>query len=607
MTQVMAVGICLLFMVCAAGLFVCSYRAGGAVCFSKGEVAVFAGAAAAGFALCAWLLLQNQFVYHWDYGGYWVASYEGMQWLFTNPTAMLQDVYRSILQSDYNLILPVLVSLPLRLFGYSFVQYALINYICFLVPVWFVMLAILKKLVKKLDLLRGREGMLPGCIAMLQLVTFSGLYIPMLKGYIDVACLLPASLAVWLFIDFDLTKFNGQTVKRDVLLSLNLLLPFLFRRYFAYFIVGYMVGWCCCAVYRIAVSAEKKRQAALAALGNLAVIGGVALAIMMLFFRPLLLHVLTNNYAQQYAGYDTDLYTKLSLVVERIGLWFLLLGGVAIVLSLATRRLRGITGLCAVSVAVEVPLFFRVQQMDVHHVYIITLQVFLLAALAIYQLYAVLRRGAGRIVVAALLLGSSFSFLYTFFPACRPILQAGEVLWTNAYDPLRRNDLEQLHDLADYLNSITADTDRTVYTLASGRVLNASTLRSLNLPDSQPAVNNLLQTADVDLRDGFPTDFLQTSVVVTTDPIQLHLAQGTQEVVRYLAEQVMDSTSLIGRHFEKQECTFTLDDDVKVYVYVKQSEFEAEDLNGLIEYYAACYPDQQTLFADRIAAYRDAM
>ena len=152
MTQVKAVGICLLFMVCAAGLFVCSYRAGGAVCFSKGEVAVFAGAAAAGFALCAWLLLQNQFVYHWDYGGYWVASYEGMQWLFTNPTAMLQDVYRSILQSDYNLILPVLVSLPLRLFGYSFVQYVLINYICFLVPVWFVMLAILKKLVKKLDL-----------------------------------------------------------------------------------------------------------------------------------------------------------------------------------------------------------------------------------------------------------------------------------------------------------------------------------------------------------------------------------------------------------------------------------------------------------------------
>ena len=125
--------------------------------------------------------------------------------------------------------------------------------------------------------------------------------------------------------------------------------------------------------------------------------------------------------------------------------------------------------------------------------------------------------------------------------------------------------------------------------MASGRVLNASTLRSLNLPDSQPAVNNLLQTADVDLRDGFPTDFLQASVVVTTDPIQLHLAQGTQEVVRYLAEQVMDSTSLIGRHFEKQECTFTLDDDVKVYVYVKQSEFEAEDLNGLIEYYAACF------------------
>lgn len=97
-----------------------------------------------------------------------------------------------------------------------------------------------------------------------------------------------------------------------------------------------------------------------------------------------------------------------------------------------------------------------------------------------------------------------------------------------------------------------------MYVAASGTVLNADILRSADKPVSFEAVHNLRKTSDVDLRDGFPNGFLDSEIVVTTKPVQLHLAEGTQETVRFLAEEVMNSSSPVGRHFTL-ESEYSLD------------------------------------------------
>ena len=85
-----------------------------------------------GFLLCLYLVSQNNFVYYWDYGGYWTKSYTTMGNLFRHPLGTVKAVYLST-SEDYNDILPLLISVPLKLFGYTFTKYIALTYLMFLV------------------------------------------------------------------------------------------------------------------------------------------------------------------------------------------------------------------------------------------------------------------------------------------------------------------------------------------------------------------------------------------------------------------------------------------------------------------------------------------
>ena len=50
----------------------------------------------------------------------------------------------------------------------------------------------------------------------------------------------------------------------------------------------------------------------------------------------------------------------------------------------------------------------------------------------------------------------------------------------------------------------------------------------------------------------------------------------------------------------KLEKTFTLDDNVKAYIYQKKSDFEEADLQYLADYYSKLYPGEDDMFANVI-------
>lgn len=549
-----------------------------------------------------YIIRQNHYIYFWDYSGYWERSYTTMESLYAQPLQTLKDVYNSVLNDEYNQLLPLLIALPLKIFGYTFVRYTVINYVFYLVPVWFVLLCTVKKVAQCSGLDTGKKTLLPTVVILVELLTFSGFYVAIFRGYIDIACLLPASVAILLFVDYDPCTFHRKSWMRDAVLSINLLLTFLFRRYFAYFIVGYMAAWVCYALYRVATTPGKKQKegAALAAAGHLLVIGGVAGTIMLIFFRKLLLHVLATDYAGQYAAYDAPLTEKIQNMLGSLGGVYFAIALVGIVLSLVFRRARKILLFLTVAIVVSAGMFFRVQNMGCHHVYIIAVSLFVMVSVTIWELAVLVKGHAKTVSVGVSVLVSVLCFLYGFFPFCRPALAPVSSWFVWAYTPLQRDDIPVLQDLAAYLNELSADQDRKIYTLASGTTLNNSILYCMDMPDRAPAVQNLLSTADVDLRDGFPLDFLRADIVVTTDPVELHLQEGTQEVVRYLAEQIMDPTSPVGRHFEQLDQTYTLDYGVRVLIFRKVSEFERSDLESLDAYYDARYPDQKEMFHDRI-------
>lgn len=594
--------LCLLVMA-AGGIFwrYCCKLGMGTVTLRKRELVEFAGFALLGFVFFLFIVLQNRYVYFWDYSTYWKGSYETMQSLYREPFQTLAQVYRSILQDDYNQLLPLFIALPLRLFGYTFVRYTAMNYIFFLVPVWFILLCTVKKIAQTSGWGTSKSGSLPTVVTLTMLLTFSGFYVATFRGYIDVACLLPASISILLFVDHDPCSFQRKNLVRDVAISINLLLTFLFRRYFAYFVVGYIVAYCGYAVCKIVTAGKtQKKASAIAAVQNLMVIGGIAMAILLVFFRQLVFRVLATNYAAQYVAYNASMKDKLNALAGSFGQVCLLIALVGVVLGVVFGTQRKMTLFLLIGAVTSCALFFRVQNMGCQHIYIVAVPLFLLTMIGIGGLYALIKNRVRLLLPGVALLLSVLSFAYGFFPACRATLQPYAKYFVSAYSPLQRNDIPALWELATYLNQISAQDDQSVYVLASGMVLNSSILACLDLPEQENAVHNLFTTADVDLRDGFPVDFLQADIVVTTDPIELHLAEGTQEVVRYLAEQVMDPSSPVGRHFEKLDQVFLLDNGVNVYLYKKTSDFERSDLESIAAYFDTLYPEQKEMFSDRI-------
>lgn len=612
MTSVIAVLISLLFMGFFIFLFVFSYRFAGegrlpsSRYLSSGKrVAVQLLFIVLGFLLCWYLVSQNRFVYYWDYGGYWQSSCSTMKSLFQDPMGTVKSVYLTILENDYNNLLPLLVSLPLRCVGYSFTRYVLLNYLLFLAPVWVILVSILWKLLSPAQGDGHAGGCCGSCLFIVFAVaTYTPLYCAMLHGYIDIACLVPATLAVYLFVDYDCLSFDRRQIVRDLLISTLLLTCFLFRRYFAFFVVGYGAALILLSGAKyMAVRKREGHKAGRNILLNLGVVIGFASVILLVLFRRLVERILVNNYSNQYEAYDAELLIKLGQAVVRIGVPFVALACIAIVLSLSTGMLKKMTLFCSCSAAVTMFAFFRVQSMGEQHIYTVAGSFLVLAIIGVYLLTALIKANAMKASVGAIVsIIVGVGAAYCFVPAARLLCPGPSWLYPQQYDPLQRDDIDQLHSLVGYLNELTAGTDDGVYVVSGSSILNDSVLASVDLPYNDLAVNNLYWSAQVDLRDGFRTSFFDSTYIVTTDSCQLGLKAGTQEVITFLWQEIHDQDSPVGRHFVKLGRSFKLDDGVTAFVYKKTSDFELTDFEYVADYYHELYPDADELFSNRILA-----
>lgn len=597
MVNFSASGIAFVFMWFFAWLFVSSYfmaRPSGHTLKGRMSRILFIVLAFLGASVVYYLSSQANFPAILDNGGFYHSAYTFMLLLFSRPFLALCKLGGTVLFAEYNAILPMITALPLKIAGYSFTRYILVNYVLFIVPAFFVLASIIK---------RQTEGKYLA-LALFMMFMFCPFYYPLLRAYNDVACLVPASLALWLMADYDAPSFDREQVKRDVYISALLLCTLMFRRYFAFYVIGYMSALGLLSLYLVAFdkSGRSKFRGLINAILNIAVIGAFALFVMGVFFSPMLYRTLRMGYSDMYVAYDETLKAKLFEFVSKFGYITLTLAGLGVILPLFTRRMRKYSLFCAISLAVTGLAFFQVQAMGLHHYYTITLQVFLLAVIGAVSLVHVFRKSGvmkglvGLVVAAAFVIGGANCVM----PEVRGAIGPAGVLFSETYDTPVRSDLPALREVNDYLYSLAGD-NRMVYFLASGPAFGSGLLASLGEPYYNAVKYKVGVGKGVDLRDGFPVDILNADILVTTDPVQLHLPEGTQEIVRFPAVELMKgSASPFGRHYKRDDRVFTVEGDVKVYIFEKQSEPDEEALQYLADYFTNKYPGHEDIFAGYI-------
>ncbi len=557
--------------------------------FRKKTWIIFGAIVLLGFILCIFSLSKNSFIYYWDYGGYWTYSFDYMDTLYRSPSDGIALLWESILNSDYNLILPLIISLPLKIFGITFSRYVIINYFMFCVPAMFIAFSLFIKISKQKKLFSHLAGFLI-------LATFIIPLKAMLMGYIDIAIMIPAVLLLSLIIDYKSTDSPKRNMAKNISIGLLLVISFLFRRYSAFFLVGLILSFFLVELAKNLKNTHKNKLLKTnikQLLLNFSSIGVTTLGTLLIFFSPLVFRVLNDNYSEMYVGYDTDLITKIQSIFNYSGWVFIALSSFGFIYSHYKKINRKIATVSILSILFTCILFFRVQRMDPHHFYTILAPIMLLSYLGLYYLLNLKKWILSIPVVMVILLNPIYFFSTTAQNTLSPIAP----LFSAHHEPLVRNDINSLKSLEEYLKN---DTTGSIFVLASGSILNADIVRSLDKPYKKIAIDRQLTTNDVDLRDGFHSDFLRADLIITTDPIQTHLANNSQEIIRYLAEQIQDPNSYIGKHFEKASATFALDSNTTVYIYHKTSEFSHQDLEQISDYYMELYPTHPELFKERI-------
>ena len=320
------------------------------------------------FPLLVWFVArhvqQEHFIYYWDYSQYHDYYRELGSRFVVSPFRALVYVIQSVRDRDYNL-LPALFLMPFRLsFGPGRLSYILSLTFTYALP----SVALFPLVVNKF---RGTAGARSEfdfagltLISILSLALLPQLWSPLLLGYVDIGGLLIIFAVFYLYFRTDFLKQSYGS-----LASIALFLSFLilFRRWYAYWVVGFFAAVAASEGLRLLQDAERRAKWMLLA-RNAAFLGGVSVLFTYLVATPIARRMLQTDYRDIYSAYRSShvFAENCKALVGHFGLLTLALAAIGILFSLMDGNRRWLVYFLGVQFAVAFALFTRTQNFVVH-------------------------------------------------------------------------------------------------------------------------------------------------------------------------------------------------------------------------------------------------
>ncbi|WP_297240902.1 hypothetical protein [uncultured Flavonifractor sp.] len=498
-------------------------------------------------------------VYYWDTNIYWSSStmlagqHLGL--------SQLRLVAESVITQEYNYLLSFPLSLVMRVLGTNRYVFLFATVNLYVLPALLGMLVLGR---------RSKYGGILLCCATPMLLYTA------LTGFVDVAA---AGAGIWAFVIY--TDESRPQAARGILTGGLLTLVFLLRRYFFFFTVSFGIA---------AFLALLVRRSQWKSFLTMAVTGvGFSL-----FFGQsfVVSQVLSANYADTYSAYDQGRWIDLVMLCRYYGYIMMAVALVCAVFLLlrSESRYSALLSLCQPVLCLF--LFTRIQSHGQQHL-LLYLPAFCFALAGGMELLP--ERRAVRWVPWALALCTlGSSFLPRTQPSHPSEIAVPDPLPAFTYVPGQRTDLAQLVALRVYVDSLSAEEQKTAAVLASSFTFNSSiydnTLRSLNIPQSGGPSTSMIYFATVDKRDGFSWNALTADYLIVADPVQTHLGADNQHILTVLAQPVLDGTG-IGTAYRRLDQSFPLEDGVTVYVYERTREITQAEYQAISDTLVALYPD----------------
>ncbi len=547
------------------------------------------------YFMCVYgLSARENYVYFWDYGGYWYSTLDVQNSLFSNFVTALQNMYHSVNTQEYNQLLAGILAIPLKLFGNSYLTFVLLVTVMFLLPALILLSVFIWQINNRYEI----KG--PSFIKIYLIVlSITVPLFPVLSGYIDAAALIPLVFSYMLTLNIQYEK--RVEWKKSFLIGILLVMVLIMRRYFGYAVIGFVVYLFGYVLLKNGIRNWKEGVWYKAA--NIMVTGITSLSILLLFFRGFTLNSLFNNHQVSYAAYNMHGFAeKWKMFCLYFGLAVIFFV-VCSVLCTVKQKVLSLSLPMLVSLAVAMFMFYRIQDFGEHHYYITVIPVITLAVIGYESLAALAEKSrykkVGSVFLSCFLAGVcvfNFGFSIGLFPG----LEHHALLTNRTFVPRVRNDIETLRLMEQEFAQLDRQGYKGVYVLNSSGTLNDDVLRKLNAPSMQKDYY-LYWVAHVDLKDGFFTEFFDADVIVDCNPLQTHLPMEGQSVLVFLHDIFQGEGEFQQKY--KLTSTYLLDGGVEANIYVKQKDLEKTDVQYVRDLFEQKYAEYPELFRNRFDAY----
>lgn len=524
---------------------------------------------------------RERYIYFWDSSMYWTSTINFTNMYMDNFNSAIKSVYFSINNDVYNLVPTVLLTVPMKIFGYTYTSYSLIILNLYILPTTFLLILLIRKILIRNHMLTLKTEYATLIIPFL----FTPFLIPVVNGYLDAAGMIMLTLILMLMYSDDFIKFN---LFRNLVFTFLLLVLLFTRRWYAFFVVGAITAFGVVTIIKILLTTKEKKWSQIYAfLSNMVFVGSCcAICLFGLFKNFVVMSIINNNIIAFSAYQNGNFITNMIFVSQYIGLLIILVIFCGLYFLIRRGDIYFAIFLIIQSL-ISYTLFIRIQSIQIQHYYIFSVQLCLLLVIGTCWIISRQKKMLQFTTVGVIGLILVYNFSQTFLPSLSNWRNANLFSNATAY-PKVRNDIVQLTKMVEDLNKWTQNNGKKVYILGSSTILNGSLISDVYMPYQINALPSILGTHDIDLRDGFPTNFFLADYVAVPSIPQVHLRPDDQKVIVKLTNLFNEKPGL--RNFKPIK-VYHLDNNVDVTIYKKIGAFSKSSTEDIIDYFRSSYPN----------------
>lgn len=506
--------------------------------------------------------LENT-IYSYDYSGHWIRTLYLKKWFFENPYSLLGNVYDSMNYADYS-YLPALMMLGISLVSSGYGWFCISIFVSFVVPLFVLLQVYYYSLFSD----RPRLVLFAGLV-------FFPLWFVLFNGEVDVG--VPMFFMMMYLLTFH-QSFNEIDWVDNLSVNIFAFLLIFFRRYSLYVLVVFYANYVLKYIFEIHFVRNKNH---LRNFSFMICSGLLMLIVILLFFRPYFLMVINNRFSEVYAAYDHT--GKLSAAIGFFSLPILATSAFGIYCFYKERDFETIV-VSLIQFVVPLILIWQIQIQEQHHYSMVVLPLFFLFIKGVYGILEHFRQAeklATSIVAIVLVINTLIIFSDT--PAIKCINTARRQPKTYGVEDIRQLSLK-LFELTDG-DGISA------YLASGSSFINDDLLRNANLPDLETIPT--IDSAILDLRDGFPKDLQHIRYIVTFDPIQYY-NKPYQHIYDIISNALWNEPIVRNIYTEVYSQYI---DDVHVVIYEKTGDFSPVVKEYFYNEILRYYPDKADEFS----------